>query len=149
MRQDPNYGRQREPGDELRTPPISRGMDPEDERLWSTLAHLSALAGAVGLMPLGALVIWLVYRDRSPRVGFHALQALLYQAAWLALWVLGALAGLVFVLVTLGIGLILVLPLALVFWLLPMAHGCYAAYRVSRGEDYRYPVVGRWAEAVR
>ncbi|BBL81034.1 hypothetical protein RxyAA322_28880 [Rubrobacter xylanophilus] len=119
-------------------------MSPEDERTWSAMAHLSALAGLVGLMPVGALVIWLVYRDRSPRVGFHALQALLYQAVWLAIWVVGAISGVLFVLFTLGLGLILVLPLAVAAWVLPMAHGCYAAYRVSRGEDYRYPVVGRW-----
>ena len=145
MRQDPTYGRQREPADELRSPFPGWGMSPEDERVWSVLAHLSALAGLVGLMPLGALVIWLVYRDRSPRVGFHALQALLYQTMWLAIWVVGAVVGVVFTLVTLGLGLVLVLPLALVFWLLPMAHSCYAAYRVGQGRDYRYPVVGRRA----
>jgi hypothetical protein len=31
--------------------------------------------------PIGALVIWLVFKDRSARVRFHALRALWYQVA--------------------------------------------------------------------
>ena len=53
-------------------------MNPKDENTWSVLAHLSVFlnlfTGFLG--SVAALVIWLVYRDRSPRVSFHAMQSL-------------------------------------------------------------------------
>src|SRR5215203_338611 len=113
-------------------------MGARDERTWSVLAHLSVLAALVGLMPLGALIIWLVYKDRSARVGFHALQALWYQIGWLVILVVGWFIALLLSLVLIGL---LLLPVMLVASLVPFVHGCYAAYRVSQGEDYRYPFI--------
>jgi uncharacterized Tic20 family protein len=113
-------------------------MGARDERTWSVLAHLSVLAALVGLMPLGALIIWLVYKDRSARVGFHALQALWYQIAWLVILVVGWFIALLLSLVLIGF---LLLPVMLVASLVPFVHGCYAAYKVSQGEDYRYPFI--------
>ena len=59
----------------------SRAMSAQDERTWSVLAHLSMflnlLTGFLG--PVAALIIYLVYKDRSPRVAFHALQSMWYQ----------------------------------------------------------------------
>jgi uncharacterized Tic20 family protein len=147
VQEEPNYGRSREPGDAMDDSldgagaPAGSTMSPQDERTWSMVAHLSVLAGLVGLMPLGALIIWLVYKDRSPRVGFHALQALWYQVAWLVIWVIASIIGLILAVVTLGIGLILVIPAGFVLWLAPLVHGCYAAYKVNEGVDYRYPFI--------
>jgi uncharacterized protein len=118
--------------------PATEQMNLQDERTWSVVAHLSVLAGLVGLMPLGALAIWLVYKDRSRRVRFHALQALWYQVAWLVILVVGWFATFVLSLVVIGL---LLVPVMLVASLVPFVHGCYAAYRVNQGEDYRYPFV--------
>jgi uncharacterized Tic20 family protein len=144
VQEEQNYGRSREPGNEMGGPvgePAGSTMSPQDERTWSIVAHLSVLAGLVGLMPLGALIIWLVYKDRSRRVSFHALQALWYQIAWLVIWVAASIIGLILIIVTLGFGIILVAPAGLLLWLAPLVHGCYAAYKVSQGVDYRYPFV--------
>ena len=151
MHEEQNYGRSREPGDGMggsvgdsfagTGEPTGSGMSPQDERTWSIVAHLSALAGLVGLMPLGALIIWLVYKDRSRRVGFHALQALWYQIAWFVIWVVASIVGVILIIVTLGLGIILVAPAGLLLWLAPLVHGSYAAYKVSQGVDYRYPFV--------
>src|SRR5918993_5475368 len=66
-------------------------MNPKDENSWSVLAHLSVflnlLTGFLGLV--AALVIWLMYKDRSPRVSFHALQSLWYQVAWMVILTVG------------------------------------------------------------
>ena len=113
-------------------------LSPEDERTWSMLSHLSVLAALLGLMPLGALIIWLVYKDRSPRVGFHALQALWYQIAWLVILVVGWFVT--FVLSFILIGLLLI-PVMLLASMVPLIHGSYAAYKVYEGEDYRYPYI--------
>jgi len=146
VQEEQNYGRTREPGDATGGPvgeDTGRWdtMGPQDERTWSVLAHLSVLAGLVGLMPLGALVIWLVYKDRSARVGFHALQALWYQIAWLLILVAGGFVTLVVSLMTFGLAAIVLVPLLILIGLVPFIHGCYAAYKVSQGVDYRYPYI--------
>jgi uncharacterized Tic20 family protein len=146
VHEEQNYGKSREPGDAT-SGPLGEDtgrwdtMSPQDERTWSVLAHLSVLAGLVGLMPLGALVIWLVYKDRSARVGFHALQALWYQIVWLLILVAGGFVTLVLSLVTFGLAAIVLVPLLILIGLVPFIHGCYAAYKVNQGVDYRYPYI--------
>ncbi len=140
MQEEQNYGRPREPGDELDGAggPAGSTMSPQDERTWSMVAHLSVLAGLVGLMPFGALIIWLVYKDRSRRVGFHALQALWYQIAWLVILVVGWFVTFILSFVVIGL---LLIPVMLLASLVPFVHGCYAAYKVNQGVDYRYPYI--------
>jgi uncharacterized protein len=130
---------ERNPGGPIGAPPEQ--MSPQDERTWSMLAHLSVLAELVGLMPFGALIIWLVYKDRSPRVRFHALQALWYQIAWIGIFLVYALVTIFLSIITLGIATIVLVPLAFLLAVVPLAHGCYAAYKVYEGEDYRYPFI--------
>ena len=77
-----------------------------------------------------------MYKDRSPRVGFHALQSLYYQVAWMVALVVGW--ALTFFLMIVLVGFLLV-PVMIVVSLAPFAHMAYAAYKVNRGVDYRYP----------
>ena len=169
MQQDPNYGRSREPGDEMETPkePAAESpavnsepadttggaipsetyqtggeLSPQDERTWSILSHVSVLAWPItGFLPVAPLILWLLYKDRSPRIGFHALQSMWYQVAWLVLGTVGGFLGTIFSVLTLGLGVFVVAPLALVLGLLPFAHQLYAAYKVSQGIDYRYAFI--------
>ncbi|GBC92122.1 hypothetical protein HRbin15_00586 [bacterium HR15] len=111
-----------------------------DERLWAMLAHLSALLGYVVLLGqyIAPLVIYLVYRERSRFVAFHALQALYFQLALLVLWVIVC----IFAFITCGLGAILALVpivLNLVFVLL-------AAIHANNGEWYELPIVGAIAK---
>jgi uncharacterized Tic20 family protein len=144
VQEEQNYGRSREPGDAMDGSvggpydAAASTMSPQDERTWSIIAHLSVLVGLVGLMPLGALIIWLIYKDRSRRVGFHALQALWYQIAWLVILVVGWFVTLILSFVLIGL---LFIPVMFVASLIPFVHGCYAAYKVSQGVDYRYPII--------
>ena len=115
-------------------------MGTQEERTWSALAHLSVFlnlfTGFLG--PVAAGIIWLVYKDRSPQVAFHALQSAAYQVAWVVLLGAGwALTGLL-TLILIGFLLIPVMAIATV---VPFVHMAYAAYRVSKGDDYRYPIV--------
>jgi uncharacterized Tic20 family protein len=114
----------------------TEAMNAQDERLWSILAHVSVI-----IAPIGALIIWLVYKDKSERVRFHALQALWYQVAWFGLFVAYFLVATILSIVTLGIAAVILFPLMMILPLAPLAHGCYAAYKVSQGADYRYPFV--------
>jgi len=124
-------------------------MSPQDEQTWSVLAHLSVLLLLVGLMPFGALLIWLIYKDRSERVRFHALQALWYQIAWVVILVVYSLIAVLLSVVTLGIAAIVLVPLAFVIGVVPIVHGCYAAYQVGKGVQYRYPYVADRIEGPR
>ena len=144
MQRDPNPGDQQGPVSSGHT--TAQTMTPQDERTWSVLAHLSVLLVLVGLMPFGALLIWLIYKDRSDRVRFHALQALWYQTAWIVILVAYALVCTVLSLLIIGIFMFFLLPVLAV---IPVIHGCYAAYQVSQGVDYRYPYIADRIEGPR
>ena len=121
-------------------------MSAQEERSWSVLAHLSIFlnlfTGFLG--PVAALVIWLVYKDRSQKVAFHALQSMWYQVAWLVLLGIGwAFTG-ILMLILIGFLLVPVMALITAF---PFVHGAYAAYRVSRDGEYRYPLIADLIEA--
>ncbi|MGH3088716.1 MAG: DUF4870 domain-containing protein [Rubrobacteraceae bacterium] len=114
-------------------------MDARDEKIWAGLAHLSIFlnpfTGFLG--PVAAFVIWLVYRDRSEMVAFHALQSAVYQTAWLLLLAVGwAITGILTVVL---VGFLL-MPFMLVASVFPFAHAVYAAYQVSKGREFRYPL---------
>jgi|ERR671921_1334069 uncharacterized Tic20 family protein len=123
-------------------------MNPKDENTWSVLAHLSVFLNLVTgfLGPVAALVIWLMYRDRSPRVSFHALQSLWYQVAWVVILAVGwTVAGLLTIIL---VGFLL-FPVMIVLTFVPFVHMGYAAYKVSQGVDYRYPWVADLLERER
>jgi uncharacterized protein len=124
------------PGGGLRT----TTMSPKDEDTWSVLAHLSVFLNLVTgfLGPVAALVIWLMYKDRSSRVSFHALQSLWYQVAWIVIIFAYVILSTILTFVIIGIFMFFLMPLIA---LVPIVHQCYAAYKVNQGVDYRYPVI--------
>ena len=115
-------------------------MSSRDENTWSVLAHLSVfvnlLTGFFG--PVVALIIWFVYRDRSERIGFHAVQSALYQAAWAVILAIGWTVTGLLMMVIVGF---LLLPVMILLSFVPFVHMAYAAYKVNQGVDYRYPFV--------
>jgi uncharacterized protein len=121
-------------------------MSAQDERTWSILAHLSMflnlLTGFLG--PVAALIIWLVYRDRSPKVAFHALQSMWYQIGWLVILAVGWTVTALLTIVIIGFFLI---PVMAIISVVPFVHAGYAAYRVSKDDDYRYPLASDIAES--
>ena len=149
MQQDPNLGGERKRVSEDQAGASTETMSAQDERTWSVIAHLSVLVALVGLMPFGALLVWLLYKDRSRKVRFHALQALWYQIAWIVIFIVYALVTVVLSILTLGIAAILLVPLGFVLAIVPLAHGCYAAYKVSQCIDYRYPYIADSIEGPR
>jgi uncharacterized protein len=115
-----------------------RAMSAQDEKTWSVLAHLSMflnlLTGFLG--PVAALVIWLVYKDRSQKVAFHALQSMWYQIGWLVILAVGWTVTTLLLMVLIGFVLI---PVMAIVSVVPFVHAGYAAYKVSKGDEYRYP----------
>ena len=115
-------------------------MSARDEQTWSMLAHLSVLLSLITGIGgfVAALVVWLVYKDRSDRVAFHALQSFWYQVAWTVILAVGWTVTGVLSLILVGL---LFIPVMLIVTVVPVVHQCYAAYKVNGGVDYRYPFI--------
>lgn len=125
-------------------------LSPADERTWGMLAHLSVLLNLVTgfLGPIAALIIYLVYRDRSRFVAYHALQSLIFQLiAWVGGGLLAAAAWALSGILTAFIIGILCIPFACLFGLLPLGavvYGIIGGIQVNQGQDFRYWLVGDW-----
>ena len=136
MAEDPNYGMHREYSTKP-APYRSGGISAQYESTWSVLAHLSIFlnlfTGFLG--PAAAFVLWLIFRERSERVAFHAIQSLWYQVAWLVIVAVGWTVTGLLMMVLVGF---LLIPVMLVLTLVPFVHAAWAAYKVSQGVDYRY-----------
>ena len=94
----------------------------ESDRLAAAIAH----AGTWVAWFLAPLLVYLLKRGESRYAEFHALQALLWSAA-----------GTIVSLATCGVAI----PVFLAFHV-------YAAYKVLRGEEYEYPLVGDFARGL-
>jgi uncharacterized Tic20 family protein len=128
-------------------------LSPSDERTWAMLAHLSVLLNLVSgfLGIIAALLIYLVYKNRSKYVAYQSMQAFIFQLIW---WFGGGiLTGLVWVvtgvLSAVIVGLVLI-PLACVISLIPLAsliYGVIGAVQCNNGQDFRYWLIGDWVRA--
>lgn len=129
---------------------IVNPMSPSEQRTWAMLAHLSVLVNlfTAFIGPVVALIIYLVFRDRSRYVAYHSLQSFLNQLIW---WVGGGtIIAIIWtitgVLSAVLIGLFLI-PLACLFTLMPLIaviQGVIGAVQTSQGQDYKYWWVGDW-----
>ncbi len=124
-----------------------------DEHTWAMLSHLSVLANLVTgfLGPVAALVIYLVFKDRSRYVAYHSMQSFVFQLIW---WIGGgALTGIAWAFTGItSIALIglLCIPLACVVSLIPLGaliYGAIGAVQCSQGQDFRYWLVGDWVRS--
>jgi uncharacterized Tic20 family protein len=124
--------------------PVAMGT--QEEKTMSVLAHLSIFLNLVTgfLGPVAALIIWLVYRDRSSNVGFQALQSMWYQVAWIVILVAGWTVTTLLMLVLIGF---LLVPVMALITVVPFVHSAYAAYRVSKDGEFRYPLIADMIQA--
>ncbi|MGW8225238.1 MAG: DUF4870 domain-containing protein [Anaerolineales bacterium] len=143
-----------QPVPEQLPPPAEKALSPSQEHNWAMLAHLSILlnlfTGFLG--PIVAVIIYLVYKDRSRYVAYQSLQATIFQLiTWVGVGLLiGAMWLVTAVLSVFLVGL-LCIPFSLLgtllFLFMPLAslvYGVYAAVKCSDGEDFRYWLVGDW-----
>ena len=134
-------------------PPIPEPLSPSDEKTWAMVSHLSVLVNLVSgfLGPVIALIIYLMYKDRSRYVAYHSLQSLIFQLIW---WVGGGmLAGIMWalggVLSAVLVGLVC-LPLACVLSLIPIGsliYGVIGGVQTGQGQDFKYWLIGDWVRS--
>ena len=125
------------------------GLLTDEERLWGMLAHLLTLLGYVIVIGqyVVPLVIYLVYKDRSRFVAFHALQALYFQLILLVGAILLAVVGLFIVIITCGVGAILVFLLGVAYTIVALVYTIWPAIEANRGVWFELPLAGGWARA--
>lgn len=110
-------------------------------RNWAMAGHLSALLAAfVALAVLGPLVVWLIRREVDGFSERHAREALNFNLTLLLLIV----AGVVFSILTVGVGLIVVVPVGLAVGIAWIVLTIIAAVRASEGREYQYPLTIRF-----
>jgi hypothetical protein len=125
-------------------------LSPSDEKTWAMLAHLSVLANLFTgfLGPIAAIIIYMVYKDRSRYVAYQAMQSFVFQLIW---WVGGmTLTGIAWA-VTGALSAILVgllcIPFACIISAMPLAaliYGIVGGVQASQGQDFKYWLVGDW-----
>ena len=130
------------------------------------MGHFSILIVIWGM--LAPLATWILQGKQNVFLKFQSVQTLVYQALATALYFLGMffyLVGVALIVAGLGaieqvsfnspvgvVGIVLfsvtVLLAILLFLFLPFMHilGQWAGYRVLKGDNYQYPLVGRFAD---
>lgn len=109
-----------------------------DDRTIAVLAHLSPLIAIVlsaGLLSfLGPLIVWLIWKDRSPLVRNAAASAFNFN---MTVWLANVLAFAV-------IFTVVLIPLSIVLWVgafvAQLVLSIMGALAANRGEVYRYPL---------
>ncbi len=137
--------------------PLYQSVEPEsDERLLALFSHLSIFFGGL-VIPL---IFWIINKDKSRFVRFHALQALFFQLAYIAIIIVFVL---IMVFVAIGMGAIsagtfaagkdgsfFIIAVMIMFYgliFLSMfvffGYGIYVGIKSYKGELRRYPVIGK------
>lgn len=129
-----------------------------EDRVWTVLAHLSALSFGMGI--LLPVVGWSDQRRKSNYASFQCLQALGYQSVGFTVWILAVLLLIVLVSIVLLITLdspgtqnqapsaplnttiVILFVLIFVFSILYFVLPIIAAIVCALGKDFRYPILG-------
>ncbi|WP_296666339.1 DUF4870 domain-containing protein [Demequina sp.] len=123
-------------------PPYApRPMLESDARTIAMLVHiLAAVAIVISAGTLAfvvPLVMWLIYRERSALVDYHGKMNLNLQLTVLVTVIGGTALGLA----TLGIGLLVTIPLMIAYAVYALIISIIAGVRANRGEYYAIPLV--------
>lgn len=118
--------------------PLAGTFSPE-EKNWLYGAHLGPLLISVttgGLLAFVApLAVWLHFKEKSPAVAEHARNALNFQLTLL----IAVFALVAFMIVTLGFGALLAVPLLFLLFLFEVFGCVRASVQASKNEPARYP----------
>jgi len=149
------------------TEEVPRWLNEDHEFRWvAGMGHFSILIMLWGM--LAPLTTWILYDKHSPFLKFQSIQTLIYQAGTTILYFAGGfiyLLGFFLFFVVMGIsgspilnssegmfgilvfGVTLLISF-LVLLVIPLLHilGQWAGYRVLKGDDYCYPLIGNLVE---
>lgn len=122
-----------------RVNPIERSkeeLEQSDARIFGALAYLPVMA------PLIPIIILLVKKDIYIR--FHAIQAILLYAAEIVISIVLVILG-ILSMATILLTFIMI-PVILIFGFGALFLNLYMMYKAYKGEKYKLPVIGNYAE---
>lgn len=108
--------------------PAGAPLAPDQERMWAGLAHLG---GIIWFIP--ALIIWLVFKQRSAFVGVEALKALNFQITLTAAWVAVQILNVVF------LPGFLAWLLGFAIWIVLLIFSIQGFLSAQKGQPFKYP----------
>lgn len=125
-------------------------MGTEEERNWAMCVHLASLSGILALYIgffVGPLVVWLLGRETRPSLTDHMKEVVNFFITWTIVIGVLVVIGFLLTLLTLGIGAIIVVPLAwllgIVFFVGAIIFPIIGAIKAREGIVYRYPLTLR------
>ena len=127
-------------------PTVDTASSDSNARTWAAGAHLAALVAAFATSwfagiagAIAALVVWLLIRDRSSFAAAHAKEAINFNVSMF----LYAVASILLVIFTLGLGLLVAVPLWIALAIAWVVLTIVATVKAYDGEEYRYPLTIR------
>ena len=120
----------------------------EGEKTYSMFNHLIGLLSLADIaIPfaalIGTVIMWRVKKDQSAFLDDHGREATNFQLSVLLYVLIGVLFGVV----TLGIGVIVVAPAMIGLMILKLVGSIRGALAANKGEFYRYPMCIRFMKA--
>ncbi|MFU8829639.1 MAG: DUF4870 domain-containing protein [Phycisphaerales bacterium] len=116
------------------------------DRQYAMFTHLAGLLSIFDFSVLGfvaTLVMWQIRKDDSAFLDDHGKEAVNFQISLFLYALILAIASIPIVIVTLGLGFLIIVPLAIGLFLLRVVGSICAAVAANRGEFYRYPMCWR------
>jgi hypothetical protein len=137
--------------------PLYQSVEPDnDEKILALFSHLSIFLGGIVL----PIIFWAINKDKSRFVRFHALQAIFFHIAYVAI-IIAVVIIMAFIGIGLGIlsagtfaagkdgSLIFVFAMIIFYGLIFISififigYGIYVGVKSYKGELKRYPVIGK------
>lgn len=125
-------------------------MSPEDERTWGAISHAGAVAAMIfsaGFLGfVASIAVYVIYKDRGPFVRAHAANSLNIQITMFIWLVVLGILTIPVALLTLGLGLVVMLPaLAAAFLFAGVLH-VVGAVKAYNGEWWNPPFTPRFVK---
>lgn len=108
----------------------------QDDRVMAMLCHLLGFFTSF----IGPLIIYLIKKDESPFVRHHAAQALNFQITIILIAFVTVVVGILFMIITLGIGILLVIPLILAINICDIVFSIIGGVSAYGGKPYYIPL---------
>jgi len=106
-----------------------------EERLLAALSHGAFFIFQV----ITPLVIYLLYKDKSPFVARHAKEALVVQLAFAIAWAIGGILTIILI----GAVMLALVGLA---WVGYAVCAVIGVIKAANGDEFQYPLTTRWAQ---
>ena len=121
-------------------PQPAQPLSESDDKLWASLAHFG---GVLWILP--SLLIYLVLKDRGPKVRVEAKEALNWQITFLIIWIIWIIIAAIITIPLLlaGIGFLATL-IGFLIWAANAALSIIGGLKVNSGGSYRYPFAFRF-----